>query len=189
MNGSDLDGRSIRVDISAPRAPREVKPLNPESEIVYVGNLPFEADETSIQDALSQFGSINDIRLISDRETGESRGFGYVTFKDISAAKAAVAAGTGEGIQVDGRALRLDFSKPQNDRPSSGGRERSSFGGSSYGGRDGGSRQGGYRSDRDGGRPPMRGYGNGNGRDNSRGGGARGGGRSRRDDGTSILRE
>ena len=57
---------------------------------LYVGNLPFSFSETDLSQAFAQYGSIDEVRLITDRETGRSRGFGFVTFADQSAAESAL---------------------------------------------------------------------------------------------------
>lgn len=123
---------------------------------LYVGNLPFSADENELESIFGQYGKLDSVTIVRDRDSGQPRGFAFVEFGDDAAAEAAIA-GT-NGMQVGGRALAVNEARPQAPRSGGGGR---GFGG----GRPGG---GGGRG----------GYGGGGGRDRggNRGGGNRGGG-------------
>jgi RNA recognition motif-containing protein len=101
---------------------------------LYVGNLSFSATNESLQEAFSQFGTVTSAQIVMDRETGRSRGFGFVEMAD--GADQAIAAMN--GAQLDGRTLTVNEAKPREDRPRGGG-----GGGGGYGGGGGGSR-GGY---------------------------------------------
>lgn len=73
---------------------------------LYVGNLSFNASQDSLRDAFTRFGEITDVHLVSDRETGQSRGFGFVTMGSASAATQAIA--EMNGALLDGRALKVN---------------------------------------------------------------------------------
>lgn len=73
---------------------------------LFVGNLPFSANENDLQIAFEQFGEIDEIRVIIDRETGRSRGFAFVTFADKEAADSALSM---DGKDLNGRNMRVNF--------------------------------------------------------------------------------
>ncbi|MRI34441.1 RNA-binding protein [Endozoicomonas sp. OPT23] len=73
---------------------------------LFVGNLPFDSNEGDLQEAFEQFGEIDEIRVIIDRETGRSRGFAFVTFAESDAANDALAL---DGKELNGRNLRVNF--------------------------------------------------------------------------------
>ena len=81
---------------------------------LYVGNLPFETTEADLQDLFSQHGEVADTAIVMDRETGRSRGFGFVEMKDESAARAAISAL--DGSDNGGRNLKVNEAKPREDR-------------------------------------------------------------------------
>jgi len=72
---------------------------------IYIGNLPFTATETEIQELFGQYGAVQSVNLISDRETGRPRGFGFLEMDD-SAADAAI--GALDGHEFGGRTLRVN---------------------------------------------------------------------------------
>lgn len=78
---------------------------------LYVGNLTFDATEESVRAAFSGFGAINSVRIITDRETGRSRGFGFVEMADAQSAQAAISAL--DGTDLDGRALTVNEARPR----------------------------------------------------------------------------
>ena len=80
---------------------------------IYVGNLPFSATESSIRELFAQFGTVHSVNLITDRETGRPRGFGFVEM-DRDEATAAVKAL--DGTDLNGRTLRVNEAKERNDR-------------------------------------------------------------------------
>ena len=111
------------------------------SKNLYVGNLPFTTTDESLREAFAQYGNVVKAQVIMDRETGRSRGFGFVEMAD--GAEEAVAAMN--GAQFEGRTLTVNEAKPR--EPRSGG------GGGGYGGGGGGGR-GGYGGGGGGGRGP-----------------------------------
>ncbi|MFO7547950.1 MAG: RNA-binding protein [Acidimicrobiia bacterium] len=107
---------------------------------IYVGNLPFSYDSAQLTTLFSEFGEVTSAQVISDRDTGRSRGFGFVEMDDEAARKAISEL---EGRDIDGRRLTVNQAKP---RSSSGGGGRSGGGGGGgYGNRSGG---GGYGDQR-----------------------------------------
>lgn len=100
---------------------------------IYVGNLPFSATEEEVAELFAAFGAVEKVKLITDRETGRPRGFGFVTLADQDRVKEAAEALDGQ--DMGGRALRVNPAEPR--EPRSGG-----FGGGGGGGR-GGERRGG----------------------------------------------
>lgn len=76
---------------------------------LYVGNLSFSAEENELQQEFGAFGNVTDVKIIKDRETGRSRGFGFVTFDTIENAHTAVEAMNGR--DVGGRQLRVSLAK------------------------------------------------------------------------------
>ena len=85
------------------------------STSIYVGNLPFNATLERIQELFSSYGSVENVNLITDRETGRLRGFGFVEM--ASGANEAIAALNDRNL--DGRNLRVDLAKPREPRRSS----------------------------------------------------------------------
>jgi len=104
---------------------------------IYVGNLPFSASEDDVRSLFTEYGSVEDVSLVSDRETGRPRGFGFVEM-DNQGANAAIQAL--DGLEYGGRNLRVNEARPREERP-----PRRDGGG--YGGGRGGG--GGYGRDRD----------------------------------------
>ncbi|KAJ5803024.1 RNA-binding domain-containing protein [Penicillium pulvis] len=110
---------------------------------VYVGNLSWSTTDDSLQQAFGQFGQIVDAIVMRDRETGRSRGFGFVTYSSSEEAEAAIA-GLNEQ-DLDGRSIKVNLAQARG----SGGGGRGGFGGGGYGGGQGGygggyQQQGGY---------------------------------------------
>ena len=83
---------------------------------IYVGNLPFSADEASVRALLAQHGTVDSVSLISDRDTGRPRGFGFVEMTKSDAARAIQNL---NGHELDGRALKVN--EAQEKQRSSGG--------------------------------------------------------------------
>ena len=94
------------------------------SKNLYVGNLSFQTTADDLREAFEQFGSVMRAQVISDRETGRSRGFGFVEMAD--GAEEAIA--NLNGAQFQGRALTVNEAKPREERPRSGDRPQRSFG-------------------------------------------------------------
>jgi cold-inducible RNA-binding protein len=84
---------------------------------LYVGNLSFETTENDLQDAFEPHGAVTNVALITDRMTGKSRGFGFVTMGDATAAKAAMTALNGK--ELNGRAITVNEAKEREERPRS----------------------------------------------------------------------
>src|SRR5947208_2078721 len=104
------------------------------SKKLYVGNLSFQTTDQELADAFGQFGTVTSAQVVTDRDTGRSRGFGFVEMSD----GADQAITSMNGAQLQGRTLTVNEAKPREDRPRGGG-----GGGGGYGGGGGGGR-GGY---------------------------------------------
>jgi len=105
---------------------------------LYVGNLSFNATADSVRAAFSSFGEVTDAHVVSDRETGRSRGFAFVTMS--TAQEAAKAIAEMNGALLDGRPLRVNEAEERQSRGGGGGGGGGGFGG---GGGGGGRRGGG----------------------------------------------
>jgi hypothetical protein len=118
---------------------------------IYVGNLPYTATEEDVTGLFAAYGPVERVKIITDRETGRSKGFAFVTLGDQSQLNASIEALNGYDYQ--GRALRVNASEPKEFKPGGGGGERRGGGGGGYGGgeRRGGGGGGGYGGDRRGG--------------------------------------
>jgi RNA recognition motif-containing protein len=81
---------------------------------IYVGNLPFSATEEEIRNLFSPFGAVHGVKLVSDRETGRPRGFGFVEMDDVAAASAISAL---NGKEVGGRSLRINEARERERTP------------------------------------------------------------------------
>lgn len=160
-NGELLDGRNIRIDYSTPRPPKNNDGFTPQqrgadraqrygdvakppSKTLFVGNVSFNANEQTLTELFEEHGTINAVRLPTDRETGELKGFGYVEFSSIDEAKGAFEAC--QGAAIEGRPIRLDYAgERSNDSPRGGGFNRGGGGGRGRGGfNDRGGRGGGF---------------------------------------------
>jgi len=97
---------------------------------IYVGNLNYEANEDSLRQLFSQHGEVQEVAIITDRETGRSRGFAFVTMPDASQAQAAIAALNGQ--QCEGRALVVNEARAKTGGSGGGGERRG--GGRGFGG-------------------------------------------------------
>jgi len=89
---------------------------------LYVGGLPYATTETQLTSLFASHGTVESARVIADKFTGQSRGFGFVEMSTPEEAKAAIAALN--GTQLDGRSLTVNEAKPQESRPGGGGRGR-----------------------------------------------------------------
>lgn len=83
------------------------------SKSIYVGNLPWSATEDQVRNLFSQYGTVNSVNLVSDRETGRARGFGFV---EMAAADAAGAIQALNGSNMDGRSLKVNEAQPKAPR-------------------------------------------------------------------------
>ena len=82
---------------------------------IYVGNMSYGTTESTIEELFSQFGEVESVKLITDRETGRAKGFGFVTMNDDAAANKAIEELNGK--EYDGRTLRINEAKPREERP------------------------------------------------------------------------
>lgn len=83
------------------------------SKKIYVGNLSYDTTEAQVSEMFTQYGKVDSITMIADRDTGRFRGFGFVEMED-SAANAAIKALN--DTEVDGRMLRVNEARPREDR-------------------------------------------------------------------------
>ena len=127
---------------------------------LYVGNLSYNVTSSDLEQLCSQHGTVQSAEVIQDRESGRSKGFGFVQMGSDEEAQAVIAALNGQ--EHDGRSLTVNEAKPREERPRGGG----GGGGRGYGGGGGGGGRGGYG-------------GGGGGRGGYGGGGGGGGGRGR----------
>ena len=104
---------------------------------IFVGSLPFKIEEADLKELFEAFGEVNSVKIISDRETGRSKGFGFVEMADDEAAKKAI--GDLNGSEVGGRNIVVN--QAEDKKP---GERRGGFGGGSRGGYSGGGGGGGY---------------------------------------------
>lgn len=89
---------------------------------IYVGNLSFSTNERTLQELFGNYGEVISANVISDRETGRSRGFGFVEMADEASAREAISALN--GAECDGRNLKVNESQPREQRPQGGNRSR-----------------------------------------------------------------
>ena len=127
---------------------------------LYVGNLSYDVNSSDLEQLFAQYGTVQSAEVISDRDTGRSKGFGFVQMGSDEEAQAAISALNGQ--EHSGRSLTVNEAKPREDRPRGGG-----FGG--------GGGRGGYGGGGGGGRGGYGGGGGGGGRGGYGGGGGRGG--------------
>jgi len=81
---------------------------------LYVGNLNFDTTESDLRTAFSAHGTVTSVRVITDRDTGNSRGFGFVEMDDSQAAQSAMTALN--GLELDGRTLTVNEARPRAPR-------------------------------------------------------------------------
>ncbi len=111
---------------------------------LYVGNLAYSVRDDSLQQAFGQFGTVTSAKVMMDRDTGRSKGFGFVEMGSDAEAQAAINGMNGQALE--GRAIVVNEARPREDRPGGfggGGGGRSGGGGGGYGGGGGGG-GGGY---------------------------------------------
>ncbi len=106
---------------------------------IFVGNLDFAATESSVRSLFEPYGQVDRVNVVTDRETGRSRGFAFVEMADGAEAERAIAALN--GMQLDGRALNVNEARP---KPAGGG----GGGGRGFGGGGGGGGRGPRREPR-----------------------------------------
>src|SRR5438067_6222623 len=108
------------------------------SKNIYVGNLTFQTTADDLREMFAQYGTVTSAQVVSDRDTGRSRGFGFVEMSE--GGDEAIAALNGK--DVGGRTLTVNEAKPREDRGGGGGGGRGGRGGYGGGGGDGGGRGG-----------------------------------------------
>jgi RNA recognition motif-containing protein len=86
---------------------------------IYVGNLPYSVTDADLRETFAQYGDVSNVQLISDKFTGESKGFGFVEMDNNSQADAAIKGLNGTAMK--GRNITVNQAKPKSDRPSHGG--------------------------------------------------------------------
>lgn len=101
---------------------------------IYVGNLPYGADDAALQELFSEYGTVNSARVIIDRFSGDSKGFGFVDMPDNTEANAACEALNEQDFM--GRSLRVNESRPKPRRDGGGGGGGGNRGGGGGGGRE-----------------------------------------------------
>ncbi|MDE2452584.1 MAG: RNA-binding protein [Burkholderiales bacterium] len=141
---------------------------------LYVGNLAYSVRDESLHQAFSQYGSVTSAKVMMDRDTGRSKGFGFVEMGSDAEAQAAINGMNGQALE--GRAIVVNEARPREDRGGGGG--FGGGGGGSRGGYGGGGGSGGGAGGGGGGRSPYGGGGGGGGRSpygSGGGGGGRGG--------------
>lgn len=106
---------------------------------IYIGNMSFETTEETVRQAFETYGEITSINLISDRDTGRPKGFGFVEMANDEEAKAAIAGLN--GTEVDGRTVNVNEARPRPEGGrGGGGGSRGGFRGGNRGGGGGGGR-------------------------------------------------
>jgi RNA recognition motif-containing protein len=117
---------------------------------LYVGNLSFNTSNEDLQELFGQAGTVESVNIVEDRDTGRSRGFGFVEMSSKEEGTAAIEQLNGK--EIDGRALTVNEARPREERSGGGGGNRGGGGGrGGYGGGGGGGR-GGYGGGGGGGR-------------------------------------
>ena len=106
---------------------------------IYVANLSFAVQDEDLREFFTPYGEVTSAKVIMDKVSGRSRGFGFVEMSDDEAARKAIA--ELDGATVEGRAIKVNEAKPKEDKPSFGGNR----GGGGYGGGRGGYGGGGNR--------------------------------------------
>jgi RNA recognition motif-containing protein len=107
---------------------------------IFVGNLSFGSTEDDVRAMFEQYGNVDRVSVITDRETGRSRGFAFVEMGDDNEAERAIS--SLNGAQIGGRTINVNEARPKSERPSGGGYGDRRGGGGGKG--RGGSRGGGY---------------------------------------------
>jgi RNA recognition motif-containing protein len=95
------------------------------SRKIYVGNLPYSVTDASLKSNFAEFGGVSSARVMMDRDTGQSKGFGFVEMTSVEAAQAAIAAL--HGVSVDGRSIVVTLAKPREERAAPGTRSDTGY--------------------------------------------------------------
>lgn len=85
---------------------------------IYIGNLSYDSSEDGLRTEFSAFGEVDSVRIITDRDTGRSKGFGFVEMPNDNEAMAAI--NELNGKELDGRQVRVNEARPREDRPRGG---------------------------------------------------------------------
>ena len=101
---------------------------------IYVGNLSYQVTDQEVREMFAQFGTVSKALVIEDRETGRSKGFGFVEMNDDAAGQEAIK--QLDGVELDGRNMKVNEARPREPRENRGG-----YGGGGRGGYGGGSRR------------------------------------------------
>ncbi|KAK2664467.1 hypothetical protein Ddye_003041 [Dipteronia dyeriana] len=111
FNRYDIDGRLLTVNKAAPRGSEPERPPRAYEPAfrIYVGNLPWEVDNARLEQVFSEHGKVVNARVVYDRESGRSRGFGFVTMATETELNDAIAALDGQNL--DGRAIRVNVAE------------------------------------------------------------------------------
>ncbi len=123
--GFCLGGRRVYRDVARRASPRRVALTEKKrvmSKKLFVGSLSWDTNDESLRNAFSTHGEISEAVVVSDRDTGRSRGFGFVTFEDDESADKAVAALN--GTELDGRAIKVDVAQAKQRGGGGGGGSR-----------------------------------------------------------------
>ncbi|MGV3765076.1 MAG: RNA recognition motif domain-containing protein [Chitinophagaceae bacterium] len=94
---------------------------------IFVSNLSFNVTDEDLNDFFAEYGEVSSAKVIMDKFTGQSRGFGFVEMSDDEQARKAIA--ELDGGMVEGRAIRVSEARPREDRPAGGGGNRNGGGG------------------------------------------------------------
>ncbi len=123
---------------------------------IYISNLSYDVTDKDLNDIFSDYGTVTSAKVIMDRETGRSRGFGFVEMASDEEARKAIA--ELDQAEYVGKTIRVNEARPKTDRPRTGGGFGGNRGGGGRGGfngggnrggnREGGNREGGYNSER-----------------------------------------
>ncbi len=82
---------------------------------IYVGNLSYHMTDDQLRDAFAEFGTVNSARIIMDRDTGRSKGFGFVEMENDGEAQEAIT--KMDGQEIDGRPVKVNEARPREERP------------------------------------------------------------------------
>ena len=85
---------------------------------IYVGNLPYSIDRDQLREIFAQYGEVRAARIVTERETGKSKGYGFVDMDNNEEANAAIAALNGK--EIGGRKAVINEARPREDRPARG---------------------------------------------------------------------
>jgi RNA recognition motif-containing protein len=110
---------------------------------IFVGNLDFNTSEDELRQMFEAYGQVDRVSIMTDRDTGRSRGFGFVEMTSSEDGEKAIAALNGS--QMGGRTLNINEARPKTERSGGGGRDRGGYGGGGGGGRGGRGGGGGGR--------------------------------------------